>query len=427
MFDLDAYLAKLGSAADDLALRHRPCPFGLALADSIDHLRDSDWDRVAADRFFMSRDYLRAIERAKPPRMSFRYAICYDGRTPVAAAAYQVLDIALDAFGSRTPIEKPKTFGQALRHVRNQVRDKVGGAIGDGGAPRLLINGNGLVTGEHGFAIAPGTDAKAAMHGLAEATYRIRRAEKLHGAVGSVLIKDFGEATRTLSDELLRFGYHAFEVDPNMVVEIDPAWRKFDDYLGAFTAKYRRKVKDAKKKSKTLVCERLDRAAIEREAASLHALYLAVHEKAHFRLANPGPDYFPALAEALGDDLVIRRWTLDGTPVGCSVALGRGTQLEAHMVGLDYRVSNDHGVYTSALYDFVADAIQRRASVLSMGRTALEIKSSIGAVARPMTCYLRHGNPVGNRLIAPLVAQLSPTPWTPRSPFKDAPDEPANT
>lgn len=419
MFDLDAYLAKLGSAADDLALRHRPCVFGLALADSIDHLRDADWEAVVGDRFFMGRDYLRAIERAKPPRMGFRYALCYDGRKPVAAAAYQVLDIALDAFGSRAPTTKPQTFGQALRQVRN----KVGEALGDGGAPRLLINGNGLVTGEHGFAVAPGIDPKSAMHGLAEATYRIRRAEKLHGAVGSVLVKDFGTTARPLADELLRFGYHAFEVDPNMVVEIDPSWRSFDDYLGAFSAKYRRKAKDAKKRAKALVCERLDRSAIERDAASLYALYLDVHEKAHFRLANPGADYFPALAEVLGDDLVIRRWTLDGTAVGCSIALGRGTQFEAHMVGLDYRVSNDQGVYTSALYDFVADAIQRRASVLSMGRTALEIKSSIGAVPRPMTCYMRHGNPVGNRLIAPLVAQLTPTPWTPRSPFKDAPEE----
>lgn len=415
MFDLDAYLAKLDRAADDLALRQRPCPYALVLADSIAQLRDADWDAVVGDRFFMGRDYLSAIERAKPPRMGFRYALCYDGRVPVAAAAYQVLDIALDAFGSRQPIPKPESLRDALRVVRR----KVGDALGDGGAPRLLINGNGLVTGEHGFAIAPGVDPKQAMHGLADATYRIRRAEKLHGSIASVLIKDFAAPSRVASDELLRFGYHAFEVDPNMAVIIEPTWRKFDDYLGAMTAKYRRKVKDARKRAKGLVMRRLDRAAIERDAPQLFALYHEVHDKSHFRLANPGPDYFPALAEALGDDLVVRTWTLDGTTVGCSIAMGRGRRFEAHMVGLDYRVSQEHGVYTSALYDFVADAITRGASELSMGRTALEIKSSIGAVAQPMTCYMRHGNPVGNRLIAPLIAQISPTPWTPRSPFRD--------
>jgi uncharacterized NAD-dependent epimerase/dehydratase family protein len=109
-------------------------------------------------------------------------------------------------------------------------------------------------------------------------------------------------------------------------------------------------------------------------------------------------------------------------PVGCSIALANGQHFEAHMVGLDYSVSQDLGVYTSALYQFIDDAIVGGASSLSMGRTALEIKSSIGAVAEPMTCYLRHSNPLGNRLIAPLVAQLSPTPWTPRRPF--AADDP---
>jgi hypothetical protein len=260
------------------------------------------------------------------------------------------------------------------------------------------------------------------MHGLADATYRLRRAEKLHGAIASVLVKDFTAATRPAADELLRFGYHAFEVDPNMVVAIDPSWRSFDDYSRALSAKYRRKAKDARKRAAPLTMHQLDRAAIEREASTLYALYHQVHAKAHFRLANPGPGYFPALAAALGDALVVRMWSRDDTPVGCSIALGRGARLEAHMVGLDYRISQELGVYPAALYQFIADAIARGASTLSMGRTALEIKSSIGAVAEPMTCYLRHGNPVGNRLIAPIVGQLSPTPWTPRQPF--AADDP---
>jgi Acetyltransferase (GNAT) domain len=421
MSDLDAYLAKLTRAADDLALRQRPCGWGIALADSIGQLREADWDAVVGQRFFMGRDYLAAIERARPPRMSFRYALCYDRGSPVAAAAYQVMDIALDAFGSRA--ELPTTPNESLREVVRKVRRNVvrtvGDALGESGAQRLLINGNGLVTGEHGFAIATGVDPRQAMHGLADATYRIRRAEKLHGGIASVLIKEFSPAARGHADELLRFGYHPFEVDPNMAVEIDPSWRKLDDYLAAFSAKYRRKAKDARKKAKRLQSRRLSTAEIVRHASALHELYLAVHDKATFRLANPGPDYFPTLAEALGDDLVLRVWSLDDALVGCSAALGRGDGLEAHMVGLDYEHNHEHGIYQNALYDFVGDAIARGVRTLSMGRTALEIKSSIGATPRPMTCFMRHANPLGNRLIAPLVAQIAPTPWTPRSPFRD--------
>lgn len=424
MFDLDAYVARLRSRADDLALRQRPCGLSIALFDSIAHVRDADWDAVVGSRFFMGRDYLAAFERARPPRMGFRYAVCYEGRRPVAVASYQILDIALDAFGSRleppTATPQPERLSERWRDVRRNVVRSVGDAIGEGGAQRLLINGNALVTGEHGLAIAADFDPRRAMHAFAEATYRLRRAEKLAGGVASVLVKDFGAGARVHADELLRFGYHAFEVDPNMVVSVDPSWRRFDDYLGVFSAKYRRKAKDAQKKARALRCERLDAAAIERHAARLHALYLAVHHKARLRLANPGPDYFPALAHALGDALVVRGWWLDDALVGCSVALGRGDVLEAHMVGIDYDHNLDHGIYPSTLYGFVDDAIAQRARELSLGRTALEIKSSIGALPRPMTCYLRHANPVGNRLLRPLVAQISPSPWSPRSPFREA-------
>jgi hypothetical protein len=285
MFDLDGYLAKLDRAADDLALRQRPSSYAIVLADSIHHLRAQDWDAAVGRRLFLGRSYLGAIEAAKPPRMGFRYALCYEGRTPVAAAAYQVLDIALDAFGSRQPGARPEGLRQTLRAVRNKVSD----ALGEGGAPRLLINGNGLVTGEHGFAIAPGVDPRAAMHGLADATYRLRRAEKLHGAIASVLIKDFPAPARPAADELLRFGYHAFEVDPNMVVAIDPAWRSFDGYLRALSAKYRRKVKDTRKRAGKLQQRRLGRAEIEHQAPRLYALYHAVHDTPGRTTSLPSP------------------------------------------------------------------------------------------------------------------------------------------
>jgi hypothetical protein len=90
------------------------------------------------------------------------------------------------------------------------------------------------------------------------------------------------------------------------------------------------------------------------------------------------------------------------------------------MLGMDYDANAAHAIYLNVLYDFVADAIARGCRRVVMGRTALEMKSAIGAAARSMACWMRHGNPVGNRLIAPLVAQLRPSEWTPRSPFKDA-------
>lgn len=426
MIDLDEYRARISRAADDLALRQNPSSFGFALADSIAYVDANDWDHVVdPGNVFLSRRYLAALEAADPDRIAFRYALVYDGRRPVAAAAYQVIDVALDAIESRADPPPPKkdaepSLRDTLRQVRRNVVRSVGDALGETGAQRLLINGNGLVTGEHGFSVAEGADPKAAIHGLADATYRIRRAEKLHGQIASVLVKDFNDSSRGHADELIRFGYHAFEVDPNMAVELPSSWTKFDDYLAAMSAKYRRKVKDARKKAKKLQIRRLTAAEIESHADRLYALYRSVHDKAKFRLANPGPRYFPELSAALGDDLLVRGYWLDDALVGCSIGLASPNGLEAHLVGLDYDHNVEHGVYQNALYDFIEDGLARRLPRIAMGRTALEIKSSIGATPTPVVCYLRHANPLGNRLMAPLIAQIEPEPWTPRSPFKDA-------
>ena len=108
-----------------------------------------------------------------------------------------MLDIALDAFGSRAEGAAPaeESLRDVVRKVGRNVVRTVGDALGDSAAQRLLINGNAVVSGEHGFAIAEGVDAKRAVHGLADATYRIRRAEKLRGSIASVLVKDFYAAS----------------------------------------------------------------------------------------------------------------------------------------------------------------------------------------------------------------------------------------
>ncbi|MBK6950002.1 MAG: hypothetical protein IPH16_19740 [Haliscomenobacter sp.] len=53
-------------------------------------------------------------------------------------------------------------------------------------------------------------------------------------------------------------------------------------------------------------------------------------------------------------------------------------------------------------------------------RTALEIKSSVGAVARPARVYLAHVNPFLNCLLPYAVRLVEPKEeWTPRHPFRE--------
>ncbi len=69
----------------------------------------------------------------------------------------------------------------------------------------------------------------------------------------------------------------------------------------------------------------------------------------------------------------------------------------------------------------VEESLQVGARRLLLSRTALEIKSSIGAVAEPAYVYMAHVNPLLNSLVPLSVGLLEPVEvWEPRHPFGKA-------
>jgi len=70
------------------------------------------------------------------------------------------------------------------------------------------------------------------------------------------------------------------------------------------------------------------------------------------------------------------------------------------------------------LYDLIDQAIQSGHQTINYGRTANEIKSTIGAVPQKMICYMKHRNIVMNQLVGILLKVFKPKEWEQRNPFK---------
>lgn len=400
----------------DAARRRAPTRLGLGMFDSIHYVPASDWDAVVPpDRLFLRRPYLGALEASGASDLAFRYVLAYDGRRPVAAMAMQVLTFR---HGEAVGSQAPPADGAAcpakslVAHAKGVLRRAVGWI-----EVRLLCAGNVFLSGEHGFCHVPDLDPAEAYHALADACYRVRRAEKLRGAVDAVLVKDFTDATAPTARALAGFGYAELKTDPTMVIERRPEWRTFDDYVGAMAGKYRKRVRDARKKGRALRRRVLDADGIAAARDRIAELFDAVHRKAAFRIAALPLDYFPALAAALPDAFRLTAYELDGRMVGFTTTIAWGDALEGHFLGLDYAVNTSHAVYQNILYDDVAEGLARGASRVWLGRTALEIKSAIGAAPRPLACFLRHRGPLSNRLLKPIFGFIRPSPWTPRNPF----------
>jgi len=393
--------------------RHRPSGFDFALADRVDFLNGAAWDAVTArGSQFLQRKVLRVIETHGPDNLVPRYALMFRGQQPVAAVAAQLVTVTNQhllkeqAGGDKSGNSLQRVLTPAARVATSQLNEP------------LLVAGNLMSWGFHGIAFAPGEEPATLWPGMAEALYRIRRAERLLGQTNVVLVKDLTEREQGL-EALRRFSYRPLETEPNMVLTLHPAWRSYDDYLAALDAKYRRNAKDQVKKLTAAGCTVESLTDLAAHSARLHELYLAVHRNASVRLVTLAASYLPQLALALGDDFrctVIRRGE---TILGFVTTIRDGDTAIAYYLGFDRQAAAEGlPIYLRLLHATIADAIGWSCRCLSLGRTALEPKAALGAKPEPMAIWLRHRVPALNWIIRGMLGAVTHEEAPERNPFK---------
>ena len=110
---------------------------------------------------------------------------------------------------------------------------------------------------------------------------------------------------------------------------------------------------------------------------------------------------------------------LDDKLIGYFTTFLNGQELEAHFLGLEPKYNHEFQLYLNMLYDIIQIGIDSEAKLIVFARTAMAIKSSVGAVAHEMYCYMRHRSSFPNKFIKPLLKYLRPeADWEPRHPFK---------
>jgi hypothetical protein len=398
---------------DRHAERHRPSGFDFAFADRVDFLNSAVWDAVTASgSVFLQRKVLRVIEAHGPDNVIPRYALLFRGQQPVAAVAAQLVSVTnqhllkAEAGGS--------TNGKSIHRVLTPAAKIATAKLNE----PLLVAGNLMSWGFHGIAFVEGEDLAALWPGVAEALYRIRRAERLLGQTNLVLVKDITEREQGL-EALRRFSYRPMETEPNMVLAINPAWRTYDDYLAALDAKYRRNAREQVKKLSAAGCVVETLTDLTPHATRLHELYLAVHRNASVRLVTLVESYLPQLAFALGDNFrctVVRR----GEQIlGFVSTIRDGDTAIAYYIGFD-RAAATEGlpIYLRLLHATIADAISWNCKCLSLGRTALEPKAALGAKPEAMSVWLRHRIPAANWILRGLLGAVTHEEAPERNPFK---------
>ena len=380
--------------------RHRPSGYAFAVADSIDYLDLAHWNKVTTqDSLFLSPRYLRVLEEAGPDNLRQRYALIFRDKEPVAAVAAQCVTVSLARLR-----KKAAGNGRLNRHEE-----------------KMLVCGNLLSWGMHGISFAPNVDHETLWPAVAEAVYRLRRVDKLFGDTAFVMVKDITDSHASAASALSRFSYRELETEPNMVLDISPQWKNYDDYLASLTSKYRKQAKQIEKEVTAAGCivEEINSGEVARRAEELHALYLQTHKNARLRLVTLPVAFQPTLARQLGDDLRFTILRKDDQLLGFVNTVKDGETAVGYYIGFDRKANADIPIYFRLLQSVVGHAIAFGCKRLSLGRTALEPKARLGARPAPMRVWIRHRIPMLNVIVHGLLHTLDDHDEAPeRNPFK---------
>lgn len=283
-----------------------------------------------------------------------------------------------------------------------------------------LVVGQFLTTGPFAITNLADTDhPEQLLPRAAEALARHLRSRgrRLHG----VLLKDLVRQKSSSARVWQSLGYQSLPAQPNMELEIPEAWRGLDDYLEALTSKYRVRYRRARKKAKSIRCRKLTQEDLIAYRAAMYALYRSIATDAGFNAVILPEDYFLQLSNRLGDRFLVYGYFQGERLIGFRTELtGPNRRLFAHFIGFDPEVNRPTQLYQNMLYDLLESAIFRGFRTLDYGRTALEIKSSVGAESVDYYVGLKSLIPGLNWLVSPIAAYLSPLPeWQSRSPFRE--------
>lgn len=385
--------------------RHRPSGFQFALFDSVAMLRPDHWDFLTADEsVYFSRKYLEVLEANAPANLRMHYALIYQGGKPLAAVVAQAVEVRGDAV-PRPDIRK------AARASLSKVKE------------RILVCGNLLSWGFHGVAFGSEAKPSEIWPAVAEALYRIRRADKLFGDTGLVMIKDLDDEVDAEAGPLSHFNYRPLETEPNMVFHVDPKWNSFEDYLKDLRSGYRNAVKKVMKDFSEggFILEPLGAEEVKAHQDTLHGLYHQVHDQQKLRLISLNPDFIPALAKTFGGDFRTRMARdAHGKPVGFITTLRDQDGAVGYYIGFDKETAAKGApIYLRLLQCTIQDAIEMKAKWLSLGRTALQPKAQLGAQPAPLRCYVRHRIPAMNAVVRGFLNFMPEPDSAPeRNPFK---------
>jgi hypothetical protein len=364
------------------------------------------WDEVAHENAFLQIPYLKVLENAAPTNMQCFYIGIFKKSELIGVALAQYLDLnKLESFGERDKCIK--TF------IRNFIFKNF--------ASHVLLLGNNMITGQNCYAFKKAIDYKTISELLIECATEITNYfKKQNITIHIVSFKDFYQECALAFNEFGFKSIYEFNTQPNMVLELQNQWKNNEDYVLSFSKKYRDQYKRAHKKIEGIIAKELSWEEIISNEERIYELYHYVAKNAPFNTFFLDKHHFSTFKKQCGKRFVLCGYFLNEKLVGFHTLLLNGSVLETYFLGYDEHVQKEKMLYLNMLYNMTKFGIENQFKKIIFGRTALEIKSSIGAKPVVMSGFIYHTNTWINKMLPKIFPNLEPTlVWQQRHPFKE--------
>jgi hypothetical protein len=410
-----AFCKPISSKKRFLPFRELNADFTFSLFDKAQQIPTKEWDAISEQKtIFLERDYLQIVERCEYTQLMCRYVIVYHKKKACGIIYFQIADFKAEVFGELLS-QQVETIKSKRLHLFEKYMDASKHDI----ILRLFTCGNNLVSGEYGYVFDKKIKEEQANELLLSIVDLVSKEEKLRGTISAVLIKDFRESLKP-AQLFKEEKYSEFFVEPNLIVTIPKNVTSVSDYIDLFSKKYRNRAKSIFKSFANVETKHLSLDEIILHEKEIYALYEQIFENAKFKLIKLPADYFSSVKRIYETRFSVKAFFYEGKIIafGSCFLMPNGC-LEAHYIGFNYELNNQFNLYQNLLYSVITEAIQHNISKVNLGRTAAEIKTTVGAKAQNLICYIKPQNTISKLIQKPFIAYLQPAEWIPRNPFKE--------
>lgn len=367
------------------------------------------WNTVSCDDIMLTPSYLEALENATPNNITLYYLGIFKNDNLVGIAIAERIQLYLKDMFRKNSSKLLKSFFK--KNISRVLKGNI------------LVIGNLTHTGQHGICFYKKEISEKEYLTIvlkAIETLKDQIKKETRKTIRLILFKDYFSTDQIhfASDVFTLNKFNQVFVQPNMIFSIHKDWAKMEDYISALNKKYKIRYRRARKKFTGIKRIELDLENIKLNSKQLHSLYLNVSNHAKFNTFTLPEHHFYNLKLHLDNKFKVIGYFLNNKLIGFYSLILNKEVLETYFLGYDSEHQYNNQLYLNMLYDMLDFAILNNFRSIVYARTAMEIKSSVGAKAIPMTMYIKHTNSFANLALKGVFNFMKPNQkWEERHPF----------